>query len=51
MKVTYKGKLDALIPVQRKKLDAKLAKLGKLVDGKEEREAHVVLTSERKTHR
>lgn len=51
MKVTYKGKLDALIPVQRKKLDAKLAKLGKLVDGKEEREAHVMLASERKTHR
>ncbi|MCP5117417.1 MAG: HPF/RaiA family ribosome-associated protein, partial [bacterium] len=50
-KVTYKGKLDALIPVQRKKLDAKLAKLGKQVDGKEEREAHLILTSERKTHR
>ena len=51
MKVTYKGKLDVLIPVQRKKLDAKLSKIGKLVDGKEEREAHVILASERKTHR
>ena len=51
MKVTYKGKLDALVPAQRKKLEAKLAKLGKLVDGREEREAHVTLSSERHAHR
>ena len=48
MKVIYKGKLDTLLPAQRRKLDAKLAKLAKLVDGRiEEREAHVVLSSER----
>ena len=52
MKVNYKGKLDTLIPAQRKKLDAKLTKLGKLVDSKrEEREAHVILASERHVHR
>ena len=51
MKVTYKGKLDALIQPQRKKWDAKLAKLAQLVDGRQEREAHVILTSERHAHR
>ena len=51
MKVTYKGKLDTLLPAQRQKLEAKLEKFGKLVDGKEEREAHVILVSERHLHR
>jgi putative sigma-54 modulation protein len=49
MKVTYKGKLDSLVPAQRKKLESKLDRLAKVVDGKEEREAHFVLTSERHT--
>ena len=47
MKVAYRGKLDALVPAQRKKWEAKLAKLAKLVDGKEEKEIHVILASER----
>jgi putative sigma-54 modulation protein len=51
MKVTFKGNLDELLPAQRKKLDRKLAKLGKLIDGKEEREAHFVVLSERHNHR
>jgi putative sigma-54 modulation protein len=51
MKVTYKGKLDSLVPAHRKKLEAKLAKLGRLVDGKQEREAHVILTTERHARR
>ena len=51
MKVNYKGKLDALMPAQRKKLEVKLARLAKLVDGKEEREVHVILTEERHDHR
>lgn len=51
MKVTFKGKLDGLIPAQRRKLDAKLNKLAKLVDGKQEREVHVILTMERQRHR
>ncbi len=49
MRVTYKGKLDTLVPAQRRKLDAKLDKLAKIVDGREEREAHVVLTNQRHT--
>jgi putative sigma-54 modulation protein len=51
MKVTFTGNLDELVPAQRKKLDRKLAKLGKLVDGKEEKEAHIIVNSERQNHR
>lgn len=51
MNVAYRGKLDALVPAQRKKWEAKLAKLAKLVDGKEEKEIHVILASERHIHR
>ncbi len=51
MKVIYKGKLDTLLPAQRRKLDAKLAKLAKVVDGREEREVHVVISSERQEQR
>ncbi len=50
MKVTYKGKLDTLIPAERRKLNAKLQKLGKIVDGREEREAHFVLSHERQNY-
>lgn len=51
MKVTFTGNLDELLPAQKKKLDRKLAKLGKLVDGKDEKEAHVIINSERQNHR
>ena len=51
MKITYKGKLDALVPAQRKKIESKLEKLGQLVDGKQEKEAHVILESERHVQR
>jgi putative sigma-54 modulation protein len=51
LKVTFSGKINALIPAQRKKLDAKLAKLAKLVDGRQEREIHFILTTERQRHR
>lgn len=48
MKVTYTGKQKALLPAQQKKLDAKIAKIAKLVDSpKSEKEAHVSLSSER----
>lgn len=39
-----------LAPAERKKLEAEFAKIGKLLDGKEEREAHVVLSLERHLH-
>jgi putative sigma-54 modulation protein len=52
MKVTYTGRQEQFTPAQKTKLDAKLAKLGKLLDLKGgEREAHVILTSERHLRR
>src|ERR1017187_7870721 len=51
MKITYTGRQVELAPAQLKKLQARFAKIGKLLDGKrEERDAHVVLSLERKTH-
>jgi ribosome hibernation promoting factor len=48
MKVTYKGMPHALPPKVQQKLDAKFAKLAKLLDGRGEREAHVIVTQERR---
>lgn len=50
MKITYTGRQVELAPAERKKLEAGFAKIGKLLDGKEEREAHVVLSLERHLH-
>lgn len=47
MKVAYTGKLEKLEPALERKLAARFAKLGKLLDRKSEKEAHVILTSER----
>jgi putative sigma-54 modulation protein len=40
-----------LVPAQLKKIEGQVAKLGKLLDGKDEREAHVILSHERHLHR
>jgi putative sigma-54 modulation protein len=48
MKVTYKGMPHALLPKVQQKLDSKFAKIAKLLDGKGEREAHVIVTQERR---
>src|ERR1700687_4459280 len=48
MKVTYKGMPHALPPKIQQKLDGKFAKLAKLLDGRGEREAHVIVTQERR---
>ena len=49
MKVTYKGMPHALAPKIQQKLDSKFAKIAKLLDGsKGEREAHVIITQERR---
>ncbi len=48
MKVTYKGMPHALPPKVQQKLDGKFAKIAKLLDGKGEREAHVIITQERR---
>ncbi len=48
MRITYTGKPEKLTPPQQKKLDAKFVKLSKLIDSRKgEKEAHVILTSER----
>jgi putative sigma-54 modulation protein len=50
MKITYTGRQVGLVPAQLKKLEGQFAKVGKLLDGREEREAHVVLSLERHLH-
>ncbi len=52
MRVTYTGRQEPFAPAQQQKLEAKLAKLAKLLDSRGgEREAHVILTSERHLRR
>ena len=51
MKISYKGIKGGLPPKLQEKLDAKFAKLSKLVDGRGEKQAHVVVTSERHLHK
>lgn len=46
MKVTFAGTLDELVPAHRQKIERKLSKLGKFVDGKEENSAHVIVGHE-----
>ena len=48
MKITYRGMPHVLPPKIQQKLDAKFAKLAKLLDGRGEREAHVMVTQERR---
>lgn len=47
MKVVYTGVQQTLPPKIQSKLDARFAKLAKLLDGRGEREAHVRVTQER----
>jgi putative sigma-54 modulation protein len=50
MKITYTGRQVELAPAQLKKLEARFAKVGKLLDGRKESEAHVILSLERRLH-
>jgi putative sigma-54 modulation protein len=51
MKITYTGRNGEFPQEQQKKLDAKIAKIAKLLDNRGgEKEAHVILTSERHLH-
>jgi putative sigma-54 modulation protein len=50
MKITYTGRQVELAPAQLKKLEARFAKIGKLLDGRRECEAHVILSIERHLH-
>jgi putative sigma-54 modulation protein len=47
MKITYTGRQVELAPAQLKKLEARFGKIGKLLDGRRESEAHVILSLER----
>ncbi len=52
MKVNYTGKFENLTPAQKRRLEAKFAKLARILDMKQgEREAHVILTQERHIQR
>src|SRR6266568_5090848 len=50
MKIAYTGRQVELAPAQLKKLEARFLKIGKLLDGKRECEAHVILSLERHLH-
>jgi putative sigma-54 modulation protein len=47
MNISYTGKRPELMPDQQRKLDTKWGKLAKLIEWKGQREAHVVITTER----
>jgi putative sigma-54 modulation protein len=47
MKIAYTGRLEKLDPLSQKKLDARVAKLSKMLDGRSEKEAHVIFTRQR----
>lgn len=47
MKIAYTGRQVELAPAQLKKLEARFAKIGKLLDGRRECEAHIILSVER----
>lgn len=51
MKITYTGRQVELAPAQLKKLEARFAKIGRLLDGRRESEVHVILSLERHLHR
>jgi putative sigma-54 modulation protein len=52
MKVTYTGRREPFAPAESRKLEGKFAKMGKLLDNRGgEREAHIILTSERHLRR
>ena len=50
MKIKYTGRQVELAPAQTKKLAAQFSKIGKLLDGRRECEAHVILSLERHLH-
>jgi putative sigma-54 modulation protein len=51
MKVTYSGKTNEFTPQLEKKVEAKLAKLGKMIEHKGEKIAHVWHRQEKRLHK
>jgi putative sigma-54 modulation protein len=50
MNITYTGKQEKFYPAQSEKIQAKFKKLAKILDGKGEKSAHIILTSKRGVH-
>ena len=50
MKITYTGRQVELAPAQLKKVEDRFTKISKLLDGRREFEAHVILSLERHLH-
>jgi putative sigma-54 modulation protein len=50
MKITYTGRQVELAPAQARNLAAHFTKIGKMLDGRRECEAHVILSLERRVH-
>ena len=50
MKITYTGRQVELAPAQARNLEAHFTKIGKMLDGRRECEAHVILSLERRAH-
>jgi putative sigma-54 modulation protein len=50
MKITYTGRQVELVPAQRKRIEAQALKLSKLLDGKDELAAHIIVGLERGRH-
>jgi putative sigma-54 modulation protein len=50
MRITYTCRQVELAPAQLRKIEKQFAKLGKLLDGKDQRGAHVILSLERRLH-
>ena len=50
MKITFTGRQVELKPAEQKKLATRFSKIGKLLDGRRECEAHVILSLERHLH-
>jgi putative sigma-54 modulation protein len=50
MKIAYTGRQVELAPAQLRKLESRFSKIGKLLDGRRECEAHVILSLERRKH-
>jgi putative sigma-54 modulation protein len=51
MKIIYSGRPAELLPKERTKLEGKLAKVGKIIERRGEREVHVILSQERHLHK
>lgn len=50
MQLIFTGRQVELAPAQLSKIERQLAKIGKLLDRKEDREAHIILSLERHLH-